>query len=941
MGIFTRLLEKLYRVAAKYRCASIVVGAAALMLSLGVSEPALAQACGPLAVSVTCTSAFNNYPGGISYLQTTPATDLHVNLNSDVNVTFSGAQLGAVIVDNRGGKAELTANGAAITANVPGVNGLVATTDNGSGNAIITASGPIQVVGNGIVAIARGDLASVTYNGPGVTSSGSSATVIQAVNNGAGDAFIEARGNLRGDVVGSGIPNGISGLFATAEDGRNATVLFHSGTITAEGFFANGIYAEGGPDGSATVITDPGTTIIVQIVNPGDKLKPGIAAETSGSAAANDSVTVDVQSTIQMLGPAAFDPRLRNDGIGIRASSFVDAPIFVDLHGPGSILTEGAGGDGIAAFSTGTDASSGNINVSTSGTTNTIKTFGPDAFGINVDSGTILNVQELGSLPGPGGNITITASGAITTQGEESHGIWASSTTGLVQVTAANVSTTGQFSTAINAVSTGVLGTPGGNVTVNIPSGGTVMGGWQPDVTSVGPLYGLPAAGVILSSAGGTATLTNDGSIGALSDRAIASSPLFPSNNTSIVNNSDGTITGFMQLVGVNNSVLNDGTFNLRDFEDTTGSGVRDTVRVAIADLGTGANNSFTNNGTLALASVTGATTLDRTGEYLPLGNANNAMALGGPLQGQMIGVTTFTNSGVIDLQSNPVPGDVFVITGGRTAGVAGPGTYISNGGSLMLDTVLNEGGAATLSDTLVVDGTSVGARGATQTLIHNVGGTGAETVGDGILVVQVLDPTRSAAGAFALPPGELRAGAFDYDLFHGGVGGSNPADWFLRSSFVVPPIPPEPPVPPIPPIPPTPPPDPLPPGVYPIIGPELATYGVVQPLARQLGVAILGTLDDRVGDTYELDGCAVAPTRPAAENSYCRSADQEAGRNADQEARSCALSALFALGLGPLFRPDARQPLHCLRRSARQRQSRRLPGRYRSSAGISDRRPL
>ena len=33
----------------------------------------------------------------------------------------------------------------------------------------------------------------------------------------------------------------------------------------------------------------------------------------------------------------------------------------------------------------------------------------------------------------------------------------------------------------------------------------------------------------------------------------------------------------------------------------------------------------------------------------------------------------------------------------------------------------------------------------------------------------------------------------------------------------------------------------------------------MVQPLARQLGVAILGTLDDRVGDTYGADGCRVA----------------------------------------------------------------------------------
>jgi len=281
-----------------------------------------------------------------------------------------------------------------------------------------------------------------------------------------------------------------------------------------------------------------------------------------------------------------------------------------------------------------------------------------------------------------------------------------------VQVNAANVSTTGQFSTAINAVSTGINGTGGSNVTVNIPSGGSVTGGWQADLTSVGPTFGLPAAGVILGSAGGTATLTNDGgSIGALSDRAVASSPFFPSNNTSIINY--GTITGFVQLVGGDNSILNNGTFNLRHFADTTGGG-RDTLRVAIADLGAGLNNSFTNNGTLALLGAPGATKLLDTGQYLPLGNTNNAMALNGPVQGHLVGVTTFTNSGTIDLQSNPVAGDVLVITGARQAGLAvnpliagpGPGTFISDGGTLKLDTVLNQGDVATRSDTLVVDTT-------------------------------------------------------------------------------------------------------------------------------------------------------------------------------------------------------------------------------------------
>jgi outer membrane autotransporter protein len=46
------------------------------------------------------------------------------------------------------------------------------------------------------------------------------------------------------------------------------------------------------------------------------------------------------------------------------------------------------------------------------------------------------------------------------------------------------------------------------------------------------------------------------------------------------------------------------------------------------------------------------------------------------------------------------------------------------------------------------------------------------------------------------------------------------------------------------------PPPSVLPPGEYPIIGPELATYSVAQPLARQLGLTMLGTMHERIGDT-------------------------------------------------------------------------------------------
>ena len=184
--------------------------------------------------------------------------------------------------------------------------------------------------------------------------------------------------------------------------------------------------------------------------------------------------------------------------------------------------------------------------------------------------------------------------------------------------------------------------------------------------------------------------------------------------------------------------------------------------------------------------------------------------------------------------------------------------SYIGVGGTIALNTFL--GGDGSPSDKLVVNGGS--AIGNSFLRITNVGGPGAETVANGIAVVQAINGGTTEPGAFALA-GEVRGGAFDYDLFRGGLAGSSPNDWFLRSTFIVGPIrrsrscrrsrrscrrnrrs------------------GPLPPGVYPIIGPEIATYGVVQPIARQLGMTTLGTLHDRIGDTL-LNANTATPCPP------------------------------------------------------------------------------
>ena len=196
----------------------------------------------------------------------------------------------------------------------------------------------------------------------------------------------------------------------------------------------------------------------------------------------------------------------------------------------------------------------------------------------------------------------------------------------------------------------------------------------------------------------------------------------------------------------------------------------------------------------------------------------------------------------------------MLVITGARQAGVAGPGTFISNGGTLRLDTVLNEGGAATRSDTLVVDGTSVGAGGATNMVVRNAGGAGALTVGDGILVVQVLNPARSAPGAFSLSGGSITAGAFDYFLFKGGASPGSQGNWYLRSTLVAPVTPDVPPPEPAPGTPPLPTPVP---GAAPIplFQPGVAVMSVVPSVARSLGLLTLGTFNERQGDQLLVRG--------------------------------------------------------------------------------------
>ena len=266
----------------------------------------------------------------------------------------------------------------------------------------------------------------------------------------------------------------------------------------------------------------------------------------------------------------------------------------------------------------------------------------------------------------------------------------------------------------------------------------------------------------------------------------------------------------------------------------------------ATANIDLAAATATVNNGTLLQTS--GTTTFDAQGSTLQ----GVILTPGGISAVNLAGGTTWTmtgNSNTTDLTNNnstitftPPTGDPTQLASYKTLTTV---NYAGTGGEINLNTYLGADGSP--SDKLIISGGT--ATGATSLMIHNTTGPGAETTGNGILVVNATNGGTTATGAFTLDNPELRGGAFDYRLFRGGLNGSDPNDWFLRSSFIVPPVPPG----PVDPIGPDPPPATLPPGVWPIIGPELATDGVVQPIARQMGLQTLGTLHQRIGDTLTL----------------------------------------------------------------------------------------
>jgi outer membrane autotransporter protein len=495
-------------------------------------------------------------------------------------------------------------------------------------------------------------------------------------------------------------------------------------------------------------------------------------------------------------------------GSGGQPSQIIATGLSVNMNGGGGNVGAKATGGGIITLNNGTTiqfaaGGGGNTGIWASGTGSQIVTTGAS---VNMPGG---GGGDTGARADTGGAVTLNGgSVAVLGNGGGETGLLAQSAGSTITATGTVVTVSGGGGDAgVSATTGGSIATTGGSVSVVNGAGGLLQNGGS------------------VTMSGTDVTASGNGGYGFLFNNGGSADTLQYSGGTVTASAASFSVQGAAANINLSNAIAV--TNNNTLLETTSGGNA-----LFNAQASTLQGVISTQGGSTSTVNLTQGTVWTMTG------NSN---------------ATNLTNDSSEIMYTAPT-GDPTQLSSYKTLTVM---NYTGAAGTLGFNTYLGTDGSA--SDRLVVNGGT--ATGNSILRITNIEGPGAETMANGILVVQTINGGTTAPGAFALNT-EVRSGAFDYFLFRGGLNGSSPNDWFLRSSFQVGPSPglPEETVPPIESLPSDPPPaGSLPPGTYPIIGPEIATYGVVQPIARELGQTTLGTLHERIGDTLLPDPCQAA----------------------------------------------------------------------------------
>jgi len=705
----------------------------------------------------------------------------------------------------------------------------------GGGFAIYSASGG----GAGSVNVFGGDL--------GINTAGNASAL--AIN---GASSFDIGGNLRiaatslSAVNGTTLPGGVRLTSGSLTVGGNTR-------ISTLGLQGDGILAAGNSsvnlNGSTNSLSTAGANAVGVAASGGAQFQASgaLAIDTQGAGAhglaLHDASRMAIGSTrIATQGDNAY---------GMDIASSAGKAGTLELNGALAIETQGAGSSGIHAVNS-------TANAVTVPVGSSILTHGEAAHGLDLQS--------------PDGDVagwTVAQGARIETQGAHADPVYLSSSSGKVNFASAGelvASPQGDAGIFIASAPGGANVANNGRIQFGADAGAGISAqglGGDALIANNGAIAktgaGANGTGMLAThdGAAGTLTLRNAGSIGS------AAAPVADGLNAT-ASSSNALLTvdnsGRIDAQGTGIAAASEGGFEVRN----SGT-VADGAATGLALSGAGAlGGSVTNSGALLarstalLSQTAGDVTLSNSGTLRApeamrvtagkLTATNTAtgqiegtlQAAGGQLDLDNAGLWTHTGNSVLGTLRNsgsiantaPTAGGYKTITATH---------YVGQGGTLRLNTWL--GDDASPSDRLVIDGGS--ASGHTQLGVRNTGGAGAQTTGNGILLVDAQNRASTSGDAFSLA-GPVSAGAYDYSLVR-----RDNQSWYLSSALPSP-VDPSP----------TPEAKPSPAADVPNYRQETSLYAAVPSLAALHSAATMDDFHQRMGGAGTVAGQGGQPAR-------------------------------------------------------------------------------
>lgn len=731
------------------------------------------------------------------------------SLTTSTALTASGQ--GAAAVVSTGPGAQATLSGSTLNITGTGARGLVV---EGGAMGSIAAGTAVTLTGtHAVVGVADGQKHDLTGVAAGAPNSATTLTNQAAMT--------------------------LAGAGALAFVSQNQATLVNQGVIAMTGAGATGVHVLSGGvlDNQANITVASGTGI--------DMEGPNSIARNSATVTASDGV-------------AAL--HLHDGGGGVLGGTFVSAgtahTVLVGtgatgLNATGAILTSNGVGNGIE-----NTAEIGAITLANT----TINVGG----GAGIRTATALD---------PTSTVTVNVAGAGT--GLAFQAAAGTAAAGNLDLGAGyQINGNGAGATGIVARTSGTVRTAARVSMNHAASGSALVAGTASASVNTGVLTSSSTVAPVVDLSNDVGTVfTNQGTIAAVD---VAHNAILGSAGNDTINLAGGAVTGVVQAGnGTNTMAWTGGTLNGSIEMGAGNNNALTLVGVDLSntyhlDVGTGSGNTLTlegiqyRGGSFAADALSKGVNLGQNWKTISLRNGTNfTLADNLNVGGSTVSIdaTSQLNAGagvrpvIRSIQANDPAtvnnaGTINLTNGssGATDRLTIVGHYVGQNGRLILDTVLNEGAPNSISDMLVIDASNGPAKASGVTALNvKYQGGGALTAGDGIRVVQAANGATTDAGAFVLGH-RVAAGAYEYVLHQGGRadtgGNSKDYNWYLRDtvSVIDPPAPPPPTAPDI--VPP-----PAPPAVErPNYRVEVPVDMAVSALANRLGLAMLGTYHDRVG---------------------------------------------------------------------------------------------